>query len=646
MEFKNITQVIGCAYTYKVSQAVRDSLSKGRDDHSSHVGDQAFSYYKKIEKISYLAKNNEPLTLRRHPETDKSVNHWYEPELAVLLGENHKIIGCSLANDFTASGLEFEKDKEGYDSTYYGKCWEGSCGLLESFTNMENIPDINHLDIGLKIERNGEIIYNLTYNTSMRLREFSELPKMIVDYYRSFGVKLRSSKQILIDENGCLPAGTVILVGTGLITPKRCWAEAGDIVTVYSPVLGKLRNSVKFFDKKIENKNNQNEVVKFVNDFYVPNVIQGLKNFSEADLELASNEIIETIKNGNTIYAFGNGGSEAIAEHLIYSLEKTVDYKFPFTSYGNPKLSEITDACNCELFNQRIIRSGKAGDLAFLISASGDSVNINNLSVLCRRKGVNTISLSGTGRISNDLETKAGLSLVVPIKDQQIMEDTTQCIIHILVKITQSKLSGEIKTVKEIKNEYLGKIIAGLENINVGKLEDVVSDIVLAFKKSKKIRLDAPDSGILSISAGHTTHNLKWDALSDIKQRPTNLVFSGIPTCHFTGVGNDGGDGFNYALEIADNFDAGDVQIIFAKKQNSRSTKSLIEAARSNGMVVHLFDFGEDEFVGGDVSQSVGHLIGRITNAKLIFAQRLMQDLALLRVKDETKAKLKLKYEI
>ena len=239
----DIVQVIGCAHNYKVSKAARHKLSKDRFDHSSHKSDP-FSYFKKVEKPEDIVHNNETLILRKKPETNEVIDHWYEPELAIVLGEKHRICAYTLANDLSATGIEF-KEIEGYDPTHFGKCWQGSCSLGPRFLEPELVDD-NNLEINLTIERNGRVIYRHGYNTASRCWPFSQLPHMVVDCYLHLkhNGKLRQSKQILVDHE-FLPEGTVILTGTGLIVPRRCFAMEGDIATVECPPIGKLINPVK-----------------------------------------------------------------------------------------------------------------------------------------------------------------------------------------------------------------------------------------------------------------------------------------------------------------------------------------------------------------------------------------------------------------
>jgi 2-keto-4-pentenoate hydratase/2-oxohepta-3-ene-1,7-dioic acid hydratase in catechol pathway len=240
MSNENIaTQVIGCAYSYQVSLSVR--RAKTIDSHSSHT--REFSFFKKVENIADVVREEGTLRLRKHPVTNQSVNHWYEPELAVVLGEQHRIVGYLLANDFTAIDVESESIGK-QDATYVGKVWAGSCSISSRIVTPAEI-DADNLKIGLRIERNREA-WERTYTTQQRKWPFEALAKKIVEYYEQLKQEgeLRQSKQIIV-ENGFLPAGTIILTGTGLITPSYWYAQRGDIVSVYCKEIGELRNKVK-----------------------------------------------------------------------------------------------------------------------------------------------------------------------------------------------------------------------------------------------------------------------------------------------------------------------------------------------------------------------------------------------------------------
>lgn len=241
-QFGAIAQVIGVAYTYQVSLAVRRSLTrKLTAHHSSQIG--YFSYFYKGDSTS-LAATNEDLYLRTDPITGEVAKHWPEPELAVLLGERHEIIAYTLANDLTAITIEARGRTQEIDGTYLGKAWFRSGSLGPQFVAASTIIETSGLLIGLKVVRSGRTIYEQSYSTSKRIRPFNEIPGAIVSYHDELGIHLPPSKRIAVSAEGFLPPGTVIMLGTGLIVQQRHLCEPGDIITVYNSNIGELTNAV------------------------------------------------------------------------------------------------------------------------------------------------------------------------------------------------------------------------------------------------------------------------------------------------------------------------------------------------------------------------------------------------------------------
>lgn len=237
MDFSKISQIVGCAYTYQGSLGVRKRLTASLKEKGIHHSSQErdFSYFYKGNSETVVGDGVD-LKLR-----DEANSHWSEAELAILLGQRHQIVGYTLANDFTAIGIEAQGRTQEFDGTYLGKVWQGSCSLGPRFVSPQ-IPADN-LEIRLRIERDGKLIYDNTYNTSRRRRNFDELAELVVKYHREFGSNVPHSKRIRI-ENGFLAEGTVILTGTGLIVPERCYSQKGDYIIVSSQPIGELRNRI------------------------------------------------------------------------------------------------------------------------------------------------------------------------------------------------------------------------------------------------------------------------------------------------------------------------------------------------------------------------------------------------------------------
>ena len=237
-----VRQVIGGAYTYQPSLAMRKHLTQNIAKHHSSQYDSFTFFYKAAPE--HVAANGEELVLRRHPTSGEVVPHWPEAELAILLGEQHEVRAITLANDFTAYAIEVQGRDDHFDGTYFGKVWPASCALGPKFINIKQAGDLGQLTVGMKITRQGKTIYENTYSTSRRRREFHEIPALAVAYRRSFGEHPPPSKNIPLDGE-YLPAGTVLMLGTGIIVPKRAYSEPGDVVTVHCDAIGELVNVVK-----------------------------------------------------------------------------------------------------------------------------------------------------------------------------------------------------------------------------------------------------------------------------------------------------------------------------------------------------------------------------------------------------------------
>lgn len=233
----NQHQIIGVGYTYQPSLAVRKSRTVTLVHHHSSQS-KDFTYFFKGH-AGNLAKHDEALILRNDPRTGEMAEHWVEPELAIKLGDRHAIVAYTLANDLTAFSLELAGRTATFDGTYLGKCWNKSGSLGSKWYRPEEISNTGNLTIGLRIERDGAVIYNHAYNTDRRKRPFEEIPDLIVKYRREFGNDPPMSKQIDLDGN-FLPAGTIIMLGTGIVVPARCYCRPNDITTIHCSEIGAL----------------------------------------------------------------------------------------------------------------------------------------------------------------------------------------------------------------------------------------------------------------------------------------------------------------------------------------------------------------------------------------------------------------------
>ena len=108
-----------------------------------------------------------------------------------------------------------------------------------------------------------------------------------------------------------------------------------------------------------------------------------------------------SIKSGNKIMFFGNGGSAADAQHLATELTvRFIENRKAIAAIAlTTDTSTLTATGNDfgfdHIFSRQIEAIGQAGDIAIAISTSGKSPNIIKALEMARSKDILTIGLSG-----------------------------------------------------------------------------------------------------------------------------------------------------------------------------------------------------------------------------------------------------------
>ncbi len=142
-----------------------------------------------------------------------------EPELGLVLDEDGAILGYTLGNDMSS------RDIEGENPLYLpqAKIYRCACALGPAVLPAAGAaPAV--FPIGCRVLRNGVEAWSGETDTGHMRRGFAEL----VGYLR---------------RHNWIPAGTVLLTGTGLVPPDDFTLQAGDTVEITSPTIGTLRNT-------------------------------------------------------------------------------------------------------------------------------------------------------------------------------------------------------------------------------------------------------------------------------------------------------------------------------------------------------------------------------------------------------------------
>ena len=153
---------------------------------------------------------------------------------------------------------------------------------------------------------------------------------------------------------------------------------------------------------------------------------------------------------GGMVYSCGNGGSAAIANHLvcdhcklvqtdtqltprIVSLSATVEM---ITAIGN-------DISFDDVFLYQLRSMAKPGDALITISSSGDSENIVKAARWAKENGLPVISMTGfSGGRSADI---ADANLHITADNYGVIEDVHQSLMHILAQyIRQAHMTEDL----------------------------------------------------------------------------------------------------------------------------------------------------------------------------------------------------------
>jgi 2-dehydro-3-deoxy-D-arabinonate dehydratase len=142
-----------------------------------------------------------------------------EPEIGLVLGDDGDVVGVTIGNDVSS------RDIEGANPLYLpqAKVYAGACALGPAV--LSPAPD-EPLEIHLRIlgAAGVELFAGETSTARMR-RSFGELVEFLV-------------------HDNPVPAGSVLLTGTGLVPPDEFTLEPGHVVEIDVPGIGILSNPV------------------------------------------------------------------------------------------------------------------------------------------------------------------------------------------------------------------------------------------------------------------------------------------------------------------------------------------------------------------------------------------------------------------
>ena len=184
---------------------------------------------------------------------------------------------------------------------------------------------------------------------------------------------------------------------------------------------------------------NKDKMLKTIQDEFESHnrTIQKVSETMSNDVERASKLVVKTLKSGNKILLFGNGGSAADAQHI--AAELTGRYKTERRGLAGIALTTDTSALTAigndygydRIFDRQVEALANKGDLLLGISTSGNSQNVINALKLGQELGCKTLGFSG--RDGGKMNKVCDINLIVPsdntprIQEMHILFGHTIC---------------------------------------------------------------------------------------------------------------------------------------------------------------------------------------------------------------------------
>lgn len=184
-------------------------------------------------------------------------------------------------------------------------------------------------------------------------------------------------------------------------------------------------------------------------DAYSDQISQAYASVDRNQLRAAQSLLVSALEQDMHLFSCGNGGSAAIANHLVCDHTKGVSTDTPFRprvfslSTNVETLTAIAnDIDYSEIFSQQLHFLARPGDVLVAISSSGDSENIVKALQWARSNRIGSIAMTGfSGGRARQL---ADVSLHVEADNYGVIEDVHQSLMHILAQfIRQSAMPAE-----------------------------------------------------------------------------------------------------------------------------------------------------------------------------------------------------------
>lgn len=161
---------------------------------------------------------------------------------------------------------------------------------------------------------------------------------------------------------------------------------------------------------------------KFFTDYF-KFMQAGMQSVNHADLQKATEIILEVSKKGKKLIIAGNGGSAAMASHVSVDFTKAAGIRAINFNEADLLTCFANDYGYDRVFEKAVEFYGDEGDMLILISSSGNSANIVNAAKFAKGLNINVITFTGFNN-NNTLRQLGEINFWVDSRAYNIVEMT------------------------------------------------------------------------------------------------------------------------------------------------------------------------------------------------------------------------------
>jgi len=187
----------------------------------------------------------------------------------------------------------------------------------------------------------------------------------------------------------------------------------------------------------------------FYADHYFDELAKLIPRLPYAAIDAIACVMLQAFDEDRTVFVFGNGGSAASASHAMVDMNKGTSsvghgrrIRVMALTDNVPLLTAWANDSSYEhVFSEQLRNFVRSRDVAFAISASGDSPNVILALQTARDCGAVTVGVAGCR--GGKMKLLCDICAVVPSDNAQMIEDMHHAMLHSIFTVVRERLAAQ-----------------------------------------------------------------------------------------------------------------------------------------------------------------------------------------------------------